>query len=267
MGDALFHRDGDLFVPSELAGSPWAPGLLHGGGPTGLLARTIEQHVGDPDYQMVRLTVDLFRAVPSQPLGVTVETVRGGHRIRSVAASLWADGVEVTRASAAYLRRNEMRGLQPPVTIPPGPDGLPITPGFTLPRSDGSEPPRLPGLHSTVRVAWATTNDVPVPACWVTLPVPLVEGEPTSPVALAATLSDFANAISNRLRIEGQRDGSYINSDITLYMDRNPVGDWLCIQLPFRQEIGGVGHSETNWYDRDGRYGHVVQSRLGNPRS
>ena len=43
MGDAIFHRDGDLFVPSEYASSPWYRGYVHGGPPAGLLARCIEQ--------------------------------------------------------------------------------------------------------------------------------------------------------------------------------------------------------------------------------
>lgn len=267
MGDALFRRDGDLLVPTELAGGPWAPGFLHGGSPAGLLARAVEQHIGDSDYQMVRLTVDLFRAVPAQPLKVTAETVRGGRRIRSISASIWADGVEVTRASAAFLLRSDMPGLQPPAPLPLPPEVAPPTDGFFVPRAIAGNRPILPGLHRTVRTMWPAEDSGAMPACWVSLPVPLVEGEATSPASLAATLSDFGNALANRREIAGQEGGSYINSDITLTMDRDPVGDWLCIELPFRQEIGGVGHAETNWYDRNGRYGHVVQSRLGNPRS
>ena len=155
MGDAIFHRDGDLFVPSEYAGSPWYRGYVHGGPPAGLLARCIEQHVGDPEYQLVRLTVDLFRAVPSVPLRATVETVRGGRRVMGVAASLWADDVEVTRASAQLLRRSDEPGLEPPATVPEGPEGLPVGRGFNRVRPDGTyeSPPRgLPGFHNTVRL-------------------------------------------------------------------------------------------------------------------
>ncbi|MEX0642229.1 MAG: adenylosuccinate synthase, partial [Pirellulales bacterium] len=77
------------------------------------------------------------------------------------------------------------------------------------------------------------------------IPMPFVEGEPTSPATQAAALSDFGNAVANRITPEGQDGGSYINSDITLYLDRDPVDEWVCVEVPFRQEIRGVGHVEN----------------------
>lgn len=270
MGEAIFHRDGDLFVPSGFAGSPWFRDYLHGGPPAGLLARCIEQHVGDPEYQLVRLTVDLFRAVPSVPLRATVETVRGGRRVIAVQASLWADDVEVTRASAQLLRRSDEPGLEPPATIPDGPEGLPTTQGFARVRPDGTfgaSPRALPGFHNTIEVAWATPEPAPHPACWIRIPVPFVDGEVTSPATQAAALSDFGNALTGHVNPEGRGAGSYINSDITLYMDRDPADEWVCLEVPYRQEIRGVGHVESIWYDRQGRYARGVQSRLANNRT
>ncbi len=43
MTEALFQRDGDLYVPTPACGSPWSPGLLHGGPVVGLMAHTGEQ--------------------------------------------------------------------------------------------------------------------------------------------------------------------------------------------------------------------------------
>lgn len=268
LSDAIFRRDGEHFIPTEFAGSPWYRGYVHGGPPAGLLARCIEQHVGDSEFQLVRLTVDLYRAVPSVPLLPKVETVRAGRRVIGIQAGLWADGVEVTRASAQLLRRSdEAPGLQPPVTIPPGPDGLPVGQGFTRMREDGTferAPRGLQGFHSTIEVAWATAADAPHPACWIRIPMPFVEGEETSPATLASALSDFGNAIAGRFTLEGATGGSFINSDVTLYMDRDPVDEWVCLEVPYRQEIRGVGHVESIWYDRAGRYGRAVEARLAN---
>lgn len=270
MGDAIFHRDGDLFVPSEFAGSPWVRGYLHGGPPAGLVARCAEEHVGDAEYQLVRLTVDLYRAVPSVPLRVSVETSRAGRRVMGLQASLWADDVEVARASAQLLRRSDEPGVQLPVTLPEGPEGLPVTRGFARSEPDGTVGPRprsLPGFHNTIETAWVTPEGALRPACWLRIPMPFIEGETTSPATRAAALSDFGNAVANRITPEGQDGGSYINSDITLYLDRDPVDEWVCVEVPFRQEIRGVGHSESVWYDREGRYGRGVQSRLANART
>jgi hypothetical protein len=98
--------------------------------------------------------------------------------------------------------------------------------------------------------------------------MPFVEGEETSPATRAAALSDFGNAIANQF---GHGESpvsslSYINSDVTLYMDRDPVDEWLCLHVDHRDEVEGVGHVESVWFDRQGRYGRGVQARLANAR-
>jgi acyl-CoA thioesterase len=271
LGDAIFHRDGDSFVPTPFAASPWTPGALHGGPPAGLIARCIEQYIADPEMQLARLTVDLFRAVPSEPLHVQVETVRGGRRIHVVQASIFAGDVEVTRGHAALLRRSDapVGGfVYPP---PPGPDGLEVNAGLARPSTDGSrsERPGMPGFHTTIEVAWASERLAPRPTAWMRIPMPFIEGEETSPVTRAAALSDFGNAIANQVGAgEGRPISSlaYINSDVTLYMDRDPEGEWLCLQADHRDEVEGVGHVEAAWFDHRGRYGRAVQARLANPR-
>lgn len=273
MGDAIFTRDGDLFVPTRFAGSPWTTGALHGGPPAGLLARCIEAYIHDPDMQLARLTVDLFRAVPSQPLSVQVESIRTGRRIHVVQASIIADGIEFTRATAALLRRSDapVGGLVYPP--PPGPDGLAVNTGLGRPRVEGEpepERPRLEGFHTTIEVAWESERYSPRPTAWMRIPMPFIEGEETSPATRAAALSDFGNALANQVgSSEGKPMSSlaYINSDITLYLDRNPKGEWLCLQADFRDEVEGVGHVESAWFDREGRYARGVQARLANPRT
>jgi len=281
LGDAIFKRDGDLFVPTPFAGSPWTDGAIHGGPPAGLLARCIEAYIGDPEMQLVRLTVDLFRAVPSQPLSVQVESVRSGRRIHVVQASIFADGMEMTRASAALLRRSDapVGGREYPP--PPGPDGLVVNSGLgrPQPRNEGAgasqpqQPPQTPrfnGFHTTIEVAWASELRAPIPTAWMRIPMPFIEGEETSPATRAAALSDFGNALANQVGTGETRPMSslsYINSDITLYLDRNPVGEWLCLQADHRDEVEGVGHVESIWYDQRGRYARGVQARLANPRA
>src|SRR5690606_4737369 len=138
---------------------PWTADALHGGPPAGLLARAIEHYVDDPEMQLARLTVDLFRSVPSQPLSVQVESVRAGRRIHVVQASIFADGQEVTRAHGALLRRSDAPVGNLSYPPPPGPDGLPVASGLGRPRQEGEvepERPRLEGFHTTIEVAWAS---------------------------------------------------------------------------------------------------------------
>jgi hypothetical protein len=267
--DAIFHRDGEAFLPTRFAGSPWTRGALHGGPPAGLLAHAIERHVGDPEMQLARLTVDLFRAAPMEPLHVRAETVRHGRRLRAVQASLFAGDTEVTRASALLLRRSDAPTGDEEHPPPPGPGGYTTVQGIMRrPRNEGEERPGgfLDGFHTTIETRWVSEPGDP-PVVWTRIPMPLIEGIETSPAMRAASLADFGNALANQVGNPSARSLSYINADITLYLHRDPVGEWLCLSPDHRDETDGVGLIESVWYDVEGRYGRGVQARLANPRT
>jgi acyl-CoA thioesterase len=273
VGDALFRREGEAYVPSDLGGSPWTDGFLHGGPPSSLLAYGIERHVDDPGMQAVRLTFDLFRAIPRAPLHLRTETVRGGRRIHVAQASLLHDGIEVARASGLFLRRSDVTTAAPPQSSPPGPEGYPTTVGIAhkRERDDGRPPdtfrPRFAGFHTSIETRWATGYGIEAPpTVWIRVPMPVIEDEPTTPVMRIAAISDFGNAIGNQaLGLSGTKH-SYINADITLYLHRDPDGEWLCLQGDYRAETAGVGFIDSTWFDQRGRFATVVQSRLLNPR-
>lgn len=86
----------------------------------GLLARAIEQHVGN-DLHPARLTVEILRRVATAPLRVTAAVVRASSRMRAVDAAMTQQGELVARASALYLRRgNQPDGefFTTPITLP-----------------------------------------------------------------------------------------------------------------------------------------------------
>ena len=259
--DASFIRDGDRYVPTPLANGPWAPGVLHGGPAAGLMARAIEQYQGDPEMQVVRLTIDLFRSIPSEPLEVRVESARKSHRLHALQSSLFAGDVELARTNALALRRSEVPPVTPIEPPPPGPQGLPLG---RMMRGQTERPGWIPGFHSAIEVAWVSDIDADVATAWLHVPFPLVAGEETSSLVAAASLADFA--MQGRKTDANSPWASYINPDITLYLHRQPVGDWFCLQSLFRAEAEGVGRTETVWYDTAGRYGLGVQARLFNPR-
>src|SRR5690606_37978438 len=107
---SFFRRDGDLFIPSSFAVGPWDPNSMHGRVLGGLLGREMEQRYCDDDFQFTRLTVDLFRLPPLEPVEVRSELVREGNRIRVADATVLCGGVEMARGRGVMLRRAE----QPP---------------------------------------------------------------------------------------------------------------------------------------------------------
>lgn len=270
MNDAIFHREGDTFVPTDLARSPWGPQLLHGGPPAGLLARAVEQATPDPAMHVARLTIDLFRPVPRAPLTVETRVVREGNRIKVMEASLIAGGVEVSRASALLLRQSE---VELPANVLPtgdieGPHGIETTGlsavfGRRPPAPSGAEPHG--GFHTTVEAR--RVSGVPgsgQATAWIRIPVPFIAGEETSPFVRVAATSDFGNALGN---IRPSEQVGFINADITLYLHRMPEGEWIGLETRGAAQPHGLGMVETVLHDESGTIGRVVQALIVNRRN
>jgi hypothetical protein len=91
------------------------------------------------------------------------------------------------------------------------------------------------------------------------LRVPLVEGEPPSPLQSLAAAADFGNGIS---AIVPWDDHLFINPDLTIYMERTPVGEWICLQAQTRITAGGVGIAESRLFDEREQLGRATQALL-----
>lgn len=262
MTDAIFVPEGDRFVPTRRAGSPWGEGLVHGGPPAGLLARAIERHASMLDMPVVRLTVDLFRPVPMRPLTVRTRTLRAGSRIHVAEAALWADDTEVCRATGLLLRTSSVEVPQNEglFAVPEGPDGIAIS-GV----AGGARPAGVrPGFHTTIEVRWVTRPEDPGPnTAWIRIPVPLVAGEAITPLQRLAATSDFGSAFSHLGR-PGQT--GFINADITLYVHRLPEGEWIGLQAERVVEPHGIGVAQALLFDPRGLVGRCVLAVLANQR-
>jgi len=87
--------------------------------------------------------------------------------------------------------------------------------------------------------------------------VPLVGGEKPSALQRLASAADFANGIATELPWS---DFVFINPDLTIYIEREPRGEWICLDARMRVTDGGGAVSEAVLYDLDGRVGRALQS-------
>ena len=94
---------------------------------------------------------------------------------------------------------------------------------------------------------------------WFRLRKPIVAGEPSSPLQRLAAAGDFGNGIAAALPWDQYM---FINPDLTLYIDRLPVGDWIGLESRMIVATSGIGNAESVIYDRTGRVGRAVQSLL-----
>jgi len=248
--DAVFHTDGDVIVPTDLARGPWDPNAQHGGAPAALLARAVERF--EPAAtQVARLTIELLRPVPLVPLRVETQMLRPGKRVQLVGASIVADGTEVVRATAWRIRTAD-------IPYPPAPDER-LVPGPDAP----------PENFDMAYVSFGSAMDivrakgvfgVPGPAAvWFRLRRPVVAGEPTSPLMRVAAAADFGNGISGVVTWD---EHLFINPDLTIAVHRMPVGEWIGLDAVTWPSDTGVGIAEAALYDAAGRIGRSLQTLI-----
>jgi hypothetical protein len=259
MASALFSHDGDAFLPTALARSPWSAETLHGGSVAALLARAVEACSPSGDAQVTRLTVELMRPVPVTPLRVRAEVVRPGRKVQLVEASLWSGEANLAQARALFLR----------TTDAPAPEGAaaigPVVPG----PERGRETPFPRGDYEALHNAGTEIRFVkgefaePGPATvWIRLRQPVVLGEQPSALQRVAAAADFGNGVSAVLDFTGW---VFINPDLTIYLNRHPVGEWVCLDARTDVEGHGVGMAHSRLHDELGPIGRSAQSLLLEP--
>lgn len=266
----LFRIEQERFIPSDDARSPWGPAVLHGGPVAGLLARAAER-ASSPDLTLARLTVDLYRPVPQEPLDVRTRIVRTGARIQMLDVSIIARDIEVARASAMFLRSDpihvEPRHL-PPAVAHPGPEGLATQTLIEASRGTDFDPETYSdrwGFHCVAQARKIfIDHDAAHGIAWLHLPADLVEGEANTPLVRVATLSDFCSGLS-MVRIDPST--SFINTDITLYLGRLPEGEWICFDAQGSALPSGIGLGQATVSDAGGAIGNITVARLVNRRA
>lgn len=255
---SVFVVDGDWFVPTVLARGPWNPNAQHGGAPSALLAHVAQNTVADDAFMLARLTVELLRPVPIAPLRVSAQTGRG-RNVRRVELVIEHDGKPVTQATALFLRRIEMQAPAPtPHRLAPLPD-------------DCTERFASPGLARTadtasfgskameVRIAHGSSLQPGPAAAWLRLRLPLVAAAPTTPAMRTMAAADFGNGTSWVLSAE---DYMFMNTDLTVYWQREPQGEWIGLDSETIATAQGLGLTTSTLYDVHGRIGTAHQNLL-----
>jgi Thioesterase-like superfamily len=244
-------------VATELASGPWDPNAQHGGAPAALLVREFERFPAPEKVRLARLTYEFLRPVPIGPVEVRATLARPGRRVQLLEGSIVANGVEVVRARALrILAADSGSANSEEMAPPPGPE-----------QSHAGE---LPGLHRPrfatdaleIRFAAGSFGGGPATA-WFRLTRPLVGDEEPSTLQRLAAAGDFGAGLSGTVPRESY---VFINADLTLYVEREPVGEWICLDSRTRIASGGVGIAESVLYDERGRVGRATQALLVAPR-
>ena len=258
MPESIFEPTTDgRFVATEAALSPWSDQTLHGSPTAMLLARAIESVPADQEMFVTRMTVELLRPFGRVPVAVTSRMLRPGRKVQILEASLWNGEQEVARAAAVRMRTADM-------VVPAEPDEQPHPSPDELREWSGGW--RAGDAYHLIGVEVRTPDDFARLGphwAWFRLKLPVVPAEEPSGLLRVCAAADFPNGIS---RVVDPLQTSFVNPDVTVYLHRHPVDEWVMVDARTWLEPHGVGVAEGALYDRRGRIGRSVQSLLVEPR-
>ena len=211
---------------------PWDPGLQHAGPPAALIGRALERCEPREEMVISRVTFEILHAVPVGDVEVKARIARPGRSVELLEASLEAAGREVVRAAAWRVLR--------------APDGTGTA------TAAESEPPPLPDDESPMpaqlqsgylkSIEWRPVHGgflQPGPgAAWTRLRLPIVEGEEPTGLQRVLAIADSGNGISGTLDM---REWWFINPELTVHLEREPRGEWICLDASTSIQPGGAG--------------------------
>jgi len=254
----FFQRLGDGYEPQDPCRGPWDRESLHGRVIAGVMAHEIETTSGDAAFQFSRFTVDMFRVAPYAPVRVTTALVRDGNRIKVIDATLWSGDTAIARSSALMLRRAEA----PEGEVWKRPSWNAPNPG-TLPKREARDESWEPAWE-TRSIAFDSASTTPK-RTWLRESRPFIAGVPLTPFLRCVLVSDFANPFAN----SGSKGLEYVNADVTLYLHRELVGEWIGAEVIDHESADGIATGVCVLHDLSGAVGMstvcaVVNRRKGN---
>lgn len=254
MSDSFFVRiDDDWFKPTDHTRGPWDEKACHAGPPTGLLARAVENLL--PQQRLTRLTVNLQRPVPFEPIRLEASILRQGRTVSlSEARLLNSQGTVVITAHGMHLTPCKIEVLQSHEKSIGTPDDA-AAGRFPLNKTLHD----LPAFNGDgVQVRYPEgQNEQPGPTTAWLKTVPLLGDECPSAFQSICPLADCGNAFGRNAE---PGELTFMNTDLTILLHRDPEGEWLGTQSASYWEPTGIGMADSQLFDFKGSVGRAMQS-------
>jgi hypothetical protein len=207
--------------------------------------------------RLARVAVDILRPVPVGVLTARTRTVRAGKRVALLETVLESGGQEVLHARGWRIAR-----CQDVPVIARGGDVPPVPPAEDAPRFFGGH---VDGYLAAIDWRFVSGNfDEPGPSqAWGRARIPLIDGEELTPMCRTLLIADSGSGVGAAL------DASrylFINVDLTVVLQRDPVGEWILLDALTTMGGTGTGLAETLLSDPAGTCGSAMQTLLVAPR-
>lgn len=249
---SFYRRTDDGWFSTPLTRGPWDEHAQHGGPPAALVTRAFER-AGERagEFIVARVAFEILRPVPLDLLHVHCEPIKLGRTVERWQATLSCRGTPVLEARA-------LRVLARPGPLSPE---QPFTP---WPQPNEASELKLRffrwevGYHQAVelRVAGGTWGSTPI-RVWGRPRVPLVADEPTTPLQALMILADAQSGMGVPL---DPLKATFINPDLTVYLERPPVGEWFGFDIRSTASGQGMGLAQSEVRDGQGVVARSAQS-------
>lgn len=252
----------EAFTVTEATSSPWGADLQHGGPVSALLARAMDRCRPREGTRLTRLAVELLGPVPVTEVHVSARIERPGRAIELVSAVMRAPGPDGEMRSAARAQAWRLATSDTSDVV------RRTEPDLAFPRREAEAPrfsfPESWGESGYLRATeWVLVSPGGAPGepteGWIRLRVPLVAGEETTPLEKAMALADSANGLGARLDV---RKFSFLNTETTIHLPEEPVGDWFGIRSEPSFGSDGIGLTAAVLYSTTGPIGRIAQNLL-----
>jgi hypothetical protein len=242
LGPGRFHSTGN-------AQGAWGHDQQHMAPISGLLTRAIEECAPRDDLIISRIAFDILGVITMGPVDIEARVIRPGRTIELVEAELSIAGRVAVRATAWRLATSDTSTIAgSDVPSMPGPDQGKPWQGSGI--WDGGF---IRTLEFRVLPGWQPGHG----RVWLTSGTELVAGEESSPLSRYLRLVDTANGIAVRA---DPATLLFPNTDLTVHLVRQPVGDWVGLDTTVSYGADGVGLTASVLYDLEGPVGRAAQT-------
>lgn len=254
------------FTATELTASPWGEGFQHGSPPAALVAYLLEQGALEAGLDLTegrfsRMSVDLLGAVPLGKLAGHTRLIRPGKRISLLEAVVTDEsGREFIRGRGWWLKGGDTAAIERSVADSiPGPEqGEPATEWLEHWSSgyiDSIEVFKVPLPEG--RGDYSAPNPF---AYWTRSTTPTLADIQETPWTRLMKTVDIANGLNAHLL--DVNEWTYMNVDMSVYLHREPVGEWTGLVSEANYGPDGMGTTIARIYDTSGPIGSVNQAIL-----
>jgi hypothetical protein len=251
----FYHQlDDDVFESTPATESPWDRQLQHGGPPSALLTRALEQVDPNPELALARISFDFLGGIPQGRLTTSATVLRPGRRIELVEATLTAQERVVVVARGWRIKPSD--GSFEPTPVAPVPALPEAQPAVYFDPTD-------PGWGYGQAIEWrfvrgSFAENGPA-MVWARVKIPLVVGEHPTGLQRMVVLADSTNGLGSALDLQGWL---FVPPGLTLHTHRIDAGDWLLLDASTVLDASGMALARSTISDIRGPLGLIEQPLL-----